>query len=110
MNPPVVVDRTSSGKEHFEVLDGLRGSAAFLIVIFHLFNYSFGFQGPWALIKHAYLAVDFFFALSGFVVAYAYDDRWTRMTTCSSSASASSVFTRSCSLAQPSASSATCSI
>jgi peptidoglycan/LPS O-acetylase OafA/YrhL len=81
MNVPVVVDRTSSGKEHFEVLDGLRGSAAFLIVIFHLFNYSFGFQGPWAIIKHAYLAVDFFFMLSGFVVAYAYDDRWTRMTT-----------------------------
>ena len=80
MNVPVVVDRTSSGKEHFEVLDGLRGSAAFLIVIFHLFNYSFGFQGPWALLKHAYLAVDFFFALSGFVVAYAYDDRWNRMT------------------------------
>jgi peptidoglycan/LPS O-acetylase OafA/YrhL len=80
MNVPVVVDRTSSGKEHFEVLDGLRGSAAFLIVIFHLFNYSFGFHGPWALVKHAYLAVDFFFALSGFVVAYAYDDRWLRMT------------------------------
>src|ERR1700691_4523677 len=79
MNVPVVVDRPSSGKEHFEVLDGLRGSAAFLIVIFHLFNYSFGFHGPWALVKHAYLAVDFFFALSGFVVAYAYDDRWTRM-------------------------------
>src|SRR6204780_4912905 len=80
MNVPVFVDRTGSGKEHFEVLDGLRGSAAFLIVIFHLFNYSFGFHGPWALVKHAYLAVDFFFALSGFVVAYAYDDRWTRMT------------------------------
>src|ERR1700728_3916396 len=81
MNVPVVVDRTSSGKEHFEVLDGLRGSAAFLIVIFHLFNYSFGFHGPSALVNHPYLAVDFFFALSGFVVAYAYDDRWMRMTT-----------------------------
>src|SRR6201991_4005853 len=81
MNVPVVVDRTSTGKEHFEVLDGLRGSAAFLIVIFHVFNYSFGFRGPFALVHHAYLAVDFFFALSGFVVAYAYDDRWTRMTT-----------------------------
>ena len=79
MNVSAVVDRTSSGKEHFEVLDGLRGSAAFLIVIFHLFNYTFVFQGPFALVKHAYLAVDFFFALSGFVVAYAYDDRWTRM-------------------------------
>ncbi len=79
MNVPIVADHTSSGKQHFEVLDGLRGSAAFLIVIFHVFNYSFGFRGPWALVKHAYLAVDFFFALSGFVVAYAYDDRWTRM-------------------------------
>src|SRR6201990_2250587 len=81
MSVSIVVDRTSTGKEHFEVLDGLRGSAAFLIVVFHLFNYSFRFHGPWALVKHAYLAVDFFFALSGFVVAYAYDDRWTRMTT-----------------------------
>ena len=81
MNAAANVDRTSSGKEHFEVLDGLRGSAAFLIVVFHLFNYSFSFQGPWALVKHAYLAVDFFFALSGFVVAYAYDDRWEKMTT-----------------------------
>src|SRR6201993_5191406 len=79
MNVPVTVDHTSSGKQHFEVLDGLRGSAAVLIVIFHVFNYSFGFRGPFALVHHAYLAVDFFFALSGFVVDYAYDDRWTRM-------------------------------
>jgi len=78
-NSAISVDRTSSGKEHFEVLDGLRGSAAFLIVIFHLFNYSFGFDSPLSLVRHAYLAVDFFFGLSGFVVAYAYDDRWTQM-------------------------------
>ena len=78
---PRHLDHTSDGKEHFEVLDGLRGSAAFLIVIYHLFNYSFAFHGPWALVHHAYLAVDFFFALSGFVVAYAYDERWDRMTT-----------------------------
>ncbi|HEY4209246.1 MAG TPA: acyltransferase, partial [Puia sp.] len=32
------------------------------------------------MINHAYLAVDFFFVLSGFVVAYAYDDRWFKMT------------------------------
>ena len=79
-NDAVRADRTSSGKEHFEVLDGLRGSAAFLIVIFHVFNYPFGFKPPLHLMHHAYLAVDFFFGLSGFVVAYAYDDRWTRMT------------------------------
>ena len=29
---------------------------------------------------HGYLAVDFFFALSGFVIGYAYDDRWKNMT------------------------------
>src|SRR5271168_4386330 len=78
-NAAISADRTSSGKEHFEVLDGLRGSAAFLIVIFHLFNYSFGWDTSLSLVRHAYLAVDFFFGLSGFVVAYAYDDRWTRM-------------------------------
>jgi peptidoglycan/LPS O-acetylase OafA/YrhL len=75
----VRTDRTSSGKEPFEVLDGLRGSAAILIVIFHVFNYSFGWDTPLSLMHHAYLAVDFFFGLSGFVVAYAYDDRWSRM-------------------------------
>src|ERR1700677_3635501 len=81
MNVPVFVDRTSSGKEHFEVLDGLRGSAAFLIVIFHLFNYAFGFNSALSLVRHAYLAVDFFFGLSGFCVAHSYDDRWTQMST-----------------------------
>ena len=74
-------DRTNTGKEHFEVLDGLRGSAAILIVIFHVFNYSFGWNTSLSLLHHAYTAVDFFFGLSGFVVAYAYDDRWTRMST-----------------------------
>jgi hypothetical protein len=78
-SPAINPDRTSSGKEHFEVLDGLRGSAAFLIVIFHPFNYSFGWNTALSLVRHAYLAVDFFFGLSGFVVAYAYDDRWTKM-------------------------------
>lgn len=29
--------------------------------------------------NHGYLAVDFFFILSGFVVGYAYDDRWGKM-------------------------------
>src|SRR6201996_8063497 len=79
MNVAITVDRTSSGKEHFEVLDGSRGSAVFLIVLFHIFNYPFGFKPPLHLMHHSYFAVDFFFGLSGFVVAYAYDDRWTRM-------------------------------
>ncbi|MCF0167699.1 MAG: acyltransferase, partial [Bacteroidales bacterium] len=42
---------------------------------FHLFetyNSRIGTQ----IINHGYLAVDFFFVLSGFVIGYAYDDRW----------------------------------
>ncbi|NML64797.1 acyltransferase [Hymenobacter sp. RP-2-7] len=67
-------------KRHFEVLDGLRGTAALLVVIFHLFEGFYQSQ-TYALnpLRHAYLAVDFFFLLSGFVVGYAYDDRWPRM-------------------------------
>jgi peptidoglycan/LPS O-acetylase OafA/YrhL len=73
-------DTTSSGKARFEVLDGLRGSAAFLILLFHIQGITVLFEGPRVVLHHAPLAVDFFFALSGFVVGYAYDDRWPRMT------------------------------
>lgn len=69
-----------ASKPRYEILDGLRGVAAMLVVAFHLFEtYS---PGPeFQTINHGYLAVDFFFALSGFVIGYAYDDRWDRMTT-----------------------------
>jgi peptidoglycan/LPS O-acetylase OafA/YrhL len=63
-------------KKHLMVLDGLRGTAAISIVIFHFQLVSFYWVHPDALwLRHAYLAVDFFFCLSGYVVAYAYDDR-----------------------------------
>lgn len=69
-----------SSKPRFEILDGLRGVAAMIVVAFHLFEtYSGGPRDQ--IINHGYLAVDFFFVLSGFVVGYAYDDRWGRMTT-----------------------------
>lgn len=80
MNQPVVPDATSAGKTHFEVLDGLRGTAALLVVAFHIQGITVLFQADRLLLPHAYLAVDFFFALSGFVVGYAYDDRWGSMT------------------------------
>ena len=66
-------------KPRYEILDGLRGVAALLVVAFHLFEtYS---PGPaHQIINHGYLAVDFFFVLSGFVIGYAYDGRWNRMT------------------------------
>ena len=69
-----------ASKPRYEILDGLRGVAAMLVVAFHLFEtYSPGV--PYQIINHGYLAVDFFFVLSGFVIGYAYDDRWDRMTT-----------------------------
>ena len=65
-------------KPRYEILDGLRGVATVIVVLFHLWeSYSKGPQ--YAVINHGYLAVDFFFMLSGFVVGYAYDDRWGRM-------------------------------
>lgn len=60
--------------EHFAVLDGLRGVAAICVVVFHVMefvtpNYKDNF------IAHGFLAVDLFFCLSGFVLAYSYDWR-----------------------------------
>lgn len=66
-------------KLHYEILDGLRGVAAVLVVIFHTFEPWDGGNRFRQIINHGYMAVDFFFLLSGFVVAYAYDDRWARM-------------------------------
>ncbi len=66
-------------KSHYQTLDGLRGTAALMVVIFHTFEAYANDNRFTQLINHGYLAVDFFFLLSGFVVAYAYDDRWPRM-------------------------------
>lgn len=65
-------------KPHYKILDGLRGVAAIIVVWFHIFE-AFATSHLDQKINHGYLAVDFFFMLSGFVVSYAYDDRWGRM-------------------------------
>jgi len=62
---------TPSTKRHFVALDGLRGVAALAVVLYHSAD-RFRAKG---LLPEAYLAVDFFFILSGLVVAYAYEDR-----------------------------------
>ncbi|MGZ8408081.1 MAG: acyltransferase family protein, partial [Caulobacteraceae bacterium] len=58
-------------KRTFAALDGVRGVAALAVMLFH--------TGTWPVIGRmfpsAYLAVDLFFALSGFVVAHAYGAR-----------------------------------
>ena len=69
-----------ASKPHYEILDGLRGVAAVMVIIFHLFEAHAGGSHLTQIINHGYLAVDFFFMLSGVVIGYAYDDRWNRMT------------------------------
>lgn len=80
-NAATSTDAVAPAKPHFVVLDGLRGVAAVTVVIFHLFEAWNGGDPHKQIVNHGYLAVDFFFLLSGFVVAYAYDERWGRMTT-----------------------------
>ncbi|MDB5137157.1 MAG: acyltransferase [Mucilaginibacter sp.] len=67
-------------KNHYPILDGLRGVASVLVIMFHVLETFTGGNKFVQIINHGYLAVDFFFLLSGFVVAYAYDDRWGKMT------------------------------
>jgi len=66
-------------KPHYPILDGLRGVAAIIVVTFHLCE-PLSTSNLDKIVNHGYLAVDFFFLLSGFVIGYAYDDRWQKMT------------------------------
>ncbi|MGU7775518.1 acyltransferase family protein [Burkholderia sp. MR1-5-21] len=54
-------------------LEGLRGAAALLVVVFHMF---LAMHQLWfGLARNGYLAVDLFFVLSGFVICSAYGRR-----------------------------------
>lgn len=74
MTTKLPLDSTLKTKQHFEILDGLRGVAAVAVVIFHFMEFAVPDYHD-NFIAHSYLAVDFFFCLSGFVIAYAYDQK-----------------------------------
>jgi len=57
----------------FEALDGWRGICACFVVLFHFHGYGPLFTS--SLIRNSYLFVDFFFVLSGFVIAFNYATR-----------------------------------
>ena len=63
-NAEVVVDPT---RNHYQTLDGLRGVAALCVFLVHCFSRKIATNG--------FLGVDFFFMLSGFVIAAAYSRR-----------------------------------
>ena len=51
--------------------------AALMVVWYHVFEgFAFADGSSIEVFNHGYLAVDFFFMLSGFVISYAYDSRW----------------------------------
>jgi len=60
-------------KQHYAVLDGLRGVAAFVVLAFHIVQ-----QSSTTALAYASYAVDFFYVLSGFVVALAYESKLER--------------------------------
>lgn len=69
-----IYNDSTINKQHFEILDGLRGIAAVFVVAFHFMEMTISDYSK-ILIGHSFLAVDFFFCLSGFVIAYSYDAR-----------------------------------
>jgi peptidoglycan/LPS O-acetylase OafA/YrhL len=58
-------------RNHIATLDGLRGVAALAVVVFHMTSQTNLGELP----PRSYLAVDFFFVLSGFVIARTYEMR-----------------------------------
>jgi peptidoglycan/LPS O-acetylase OafA/YrhL len=62
---------TATTQHRFHLLDALRGVAAILVVPIHVF------PAYRQILAHqeSYIAVDFFFCLSGFVVAFSYERR-----------------------------------
>ena len=64
-----------SAPPELRALTGARGIAAWFVVLFHLRYMMVGMGGPHGPLSHGYLAVDFFFVLSGFVIWLTYSER-----------------------------------
>jgi len=57
----------------FRALDGWRGVCALLVALHHIEVR--GWLYSLSLVRHAWMFVDFFFVLSGFVIAFAYSEK-----------------------------------
>ena len=63
-----------ASKPHLILLDALRGVAALIVIWYHCYE-GFATSVVTQSCNHGYLAVDFFFILSGFVIGFAYEKR-----------------------------------
>lgn len=66
----------SLAPQRFVALDSLRGIAALFIVFYHMGP--FGLVAGWTPFRSGWMLVDFFFVLSGFVIAMSYGARLAR--------------------------------
>ena len=64
---------TGGTKHRFVALDSLRGICACMIVLLHFETFGHISRSPF--VENGFLFVDFFFVLSGFVIAASYGDR-----------------------------------
>jgi len=71
-----VSSRNPNVGQRFEVLDSLRGVCATMVVLYHLRTP--GFISHFPLVYRSSRFVDFFFVLSGFVIAASYGERLSR--------------------------------
>ncbi len=64
------------GGEVIRSIEGLRGVAALMVALFHAYVYRLwgGFPASWPVLQHAWLFVDLFFVISGFVMVAVYHD------------------------------------
>lgn len=70
-NSTVPLPKPTPPEQHrFHFLDLLRGVAAILIVFYHAPQYSHALY-----FSNSFMAVDFFFCLSGFIIAFSYEAR-----------------------------------
>ncbi len=59
---------TSYSEHRFDTLDGVRGTAAMVVAVYHYYG-----DGKIVFLLNSYIAVDLFFILSGFVIVHAYE-------------------------------------
>lgn len=64
----------AAARNHYLALDSLRGLCALAVVLFHF--RSDGVISNLPFVRHSWMFVDFFFVLSGFVIAAAYAKRF----------------------------------